>query len=131
MDLNTLASAGLSTTAVVILYGLYRLITALVGHRFVSHCCERQMRMGINVEDFTPPSAHPSRTQTHLHRHLHSSQFGFQRSPSVSYSEPLLLHPQESLEDTDTPQHEQIEVDSSSLVSTVSSSVQSSITQSR
>jgi len=129
MDLNTLASAGLSTTAVIILYGLYRFCVAIIGHRFVSQCCEREVRVGINVEDFTPPSAHPTRSQTHLHQHLHS--VGFQ-SPSrndlgVSHSEPLLLHHRESQVGIDTPQPDRDGEETISLASTGSSTALPSI----
>ena len=125
MDLSTLASAGLSTTAILILYGIYRLCLVVIGRRFVSHCCEREVRVGINVEDFTPPSAHQSRSQTHLHQHLHS--VGFQ-TPSrnglaESHSEPLLLRHQESRLSIDTLPSEQDEAETLSLESTASSSV--------
>jgi len=127
MDLNTLASAGLSTTAVIILYGLYRFCVAIIGHRFVSQCCEREVRVGINVEEFTPPSEHPTRSQTHLHQHLHSVGFPSRNDLGVSHSEPLLLHRRESQVSIDMPQHEQDGEETISLASTGSSTVQPSI----
>ena len=127
MDLNTLASAGLSTTAILVLYGIYRLCLVLVGRRFVSQCCEREVRVGINVEEFTPPSAHPSRSQTHLHQHLHS--VGFQSpsrsGPAESHLEPLLLLHRESQVSIDTLPPDSNEAETLSLGSVASSSVQS------
>ena len=119
MDLNTLASAGLSTTAILVIYGIYRLCLVLVGRRFVSQCCENEVRVGINVEEFTPPSEHPTRSQTHLHQHLHA--VGFRSDHNESHSEPLLLHHQESQVGIDIPQPERDAEETISLVSTVSS----------
>ena len=121
MDLNTLASAGLSTTAILVLYGIYRLCLVLIGRRFVSQCCEREVRVGINVEEFTPPSAHPSRSQTHLHQHLHS--VGFRSDHAESYSAPLLLPHRESQVSIDTLPPDSNEAETLSLESTASSSV--------
>jgi len=119
MDLNTLASAGLSTTAILVLYGVYRLCLAIVGHRFVSQCCEREVRVGINVEEFTPPSAHPSRSQTHLHQHLHA--VGFRSDHDESYSAPLLLPRRESQVSIDMIPPDSNEEDKLSLGSVASS----------
>lgn len=119
MDLNTLASAGLSTTAILVLYGIYRLCLVLIGRRFVSQCCEREVKVGINVEEFTPPSAHPSRSQTHLHQHLHS--VGFHSDHGGSYSAPLLLPHRESQVSIDTLPPDSNEEEKLSLVSVESS----------
>jgi len=127
MDLNTLASAGLSTTAVIILYGIYRFCVVIIGRRFVSQCCEREVRVGINVEEFTPPSAHPSRSQTHLHQHLHSVGFPSHNDLGVLRSEPLLLRHQESQVGIDIPQREQDGEETISLASTASSTAPPSI----
>ena len=54
----SLQTAGLSSGSIVVLFILYRLWAASVGHRIVSDCCGRRLEVGVAVRDMpaTPES---------------------------------------------------------------------------
>ena len=51
MDVAALQTAGLSSGSIVVLFILYRLWKASVGHRIVSDCCGRRLELGLAVRD--------------------------------------------------------------------------------
>jgi hypothetical protein len=51
MDSNALAAAGVSSSAVAILFIIYKVVQKVIGHRIVSNCCGRRMEVGIDVRD--------------------------------------------------------------------------------
>lgn len=51
MDVASLQTAGLSSGTIVVLFILYRLWKASVGHRIVSDCCGRRLEVGLAVRD--------------------------------------------------------------------------------
>ena len=63
MDANLLASAGVSTTTMAILFIAYKVFMKLKGHRLVSDCCGRKGEVGFDVRDMppTPPEEIQSR----------------------------------------------------------------------
>jgi len=63
---SALASAGVSTTSIVVLGILYKLWQTIKGHRLVSDCCGRQYEVGIDVRDMPPTPPTPGGNQTHL-----------------------------------------------------------------
>jgi len=58
MDVNTIATAGLSSTGVAIVLILYKVFQAIKGKRLVSDCCGKQSEVGFDVKEFppTPPT---------------------------------------------------------------------------
>lgn len=53
-DTDLLKAAGLSTTGVVIVLAVYRVLKSIKGKRFVSSCCGKKFDVGIDVEQMTP-----------------------------------------------------------------------------
>jgi len=100
MDTSTiLATAGVSTTTIAILALLYSVWKYIEGHRFVSQCCKKKYKIGIAVEDFTPPLEHQSKTQNHLHIH---TQDAFSQNHHATLKAPLLTYQTEPIGDTNT-----------------------------
>ena len=62
MDASLLASAGVSTTTMAILFIAYRVLQSAKGRRFVSNCCGRKGEVGFDVRDMppTPPEGNHS-----------------------------------------------------------------------
>ena len=59
-----LASAGVSTGSIAILYIIYRVLNAIKGHRLVSDCCGKFYEVGVDVRDM-PPSPVKQDTKSH------------------------------------------------------------------
>lgn len=59
---SALATAGVSTSSIAILYLLYKAFNTLKGHRLVSDCCGKKGEIGFDVRDM-PPS--PEETKSH------------------------------------------------------------------
>lgn len=61
MDPNSQMFANGGITAVLIFVGgiVYRYGSTMIGHRFVSKCCDRQFDVGIDIRDMphTPPTS--------------------------------------------------------------------------
>jgi len=53
-----LASAGVSTGSIAILYVAYKVWKNVVGHRLVSDCCGKTYEVGVDVRNMppTPPT---------------------------------------------------------------------------
>ena len=60
-----LASAGVSTGSIAILFLLYRIWLSVKGHRLVSDCCGRFYEVGVDVRDM-PPTPVKQETESHL-----------------------------------------------------------------
>jgi hypothetical protein len=54
MDASLLASAGVSTTTMAVLFIAYKVFQAIRGHRLVSDCCGRRGEVGFDVRDMPP-----------------------------------------------------------------------------
>ena len=54
MDASLLASAGIGTTTMAILFIAYRVLQSAKGRRFVSNCCGRKGEVGFDVRDMPP-----------------------------------------------------------------------------
>ncbi len=65
MDLNFLASAGVGTSTLTVLFIAYKVFQALRGKRFVSRCCGARGDIGFDVRPM-PQSVSPD-TPTHQH----------------------------------------------------------------
>jgi len=63
MDASLLASAGVSTTTMAILFIAYKVFMKMKGHRLVSDCCGRKAEVGFDVRDMPPTP--PEETQSH------------------------------------------------------------------
>lgn len=55
MEPSLLASAGVSTTTMVVLFVGYKVFQLIRGHRFISDCCGRRGEVSFDVRD-VPPS---------------------------------------------------------------------------
>jgi len=51
MDASLLASAGVSSSSIVILYILYRVFIIIKGKKVVSNCCGKKLEVGVDVRD--------------------------------------------------------------------------------
>jgi hypothetical protein len=51
---EALATAGVSTSSIAILFILYKVFNAMKGHRLVSSCCGRKGEVGFDVRDMPP-----------------------------------------------------------------------------
>jgi hypothetical protein len=49
-----LASAGVGSSTIAIIYLAFRLFKHLEGHKLVSNCCKKKMEVGFAVEDMSP-----------------------------------------------------------------------------
>jgi len=78
-----LASAGVSTGSIAILYILYRVWVSVKGHRLVSVCCGKFYEVGVDVRDMPPT---PVKTETGSHPP--SSSLEARSSESLSVSVP-------------------------------------------
>ena len=63
MDASLLASAGVSTTTMAILFIAYKVFMKMKGHRLVSDCCGRKAEVGFDVRDMPPTP--PEETGSH------------------------------------------------------------------
>ena len=54
MDASLLASAGVSTTTMAVLFITYKVFMKFKGHRLVSDCCGRRGEVGFDVRDMPP-----------------------------------------------------------------------------
>lgn len=63
METSLLASAGVSTTTMAVLFLAYKAFMSMKGHRLVSDCCGKKGEVGFDVRDM-PPSP-PEETQSH------------------------------------------------------------------
>ena len=79
-----LASAGVSTGSIAILFLLYRIWLSIKGHRLVSDCCGRFYEVGVDVRDMPPT---PMKQETDSHPPLPSSPEALS-SESLSVSVP-------------------------------------------
>lgn len=61
MEANYLASAGVSSSTIAIIYIVYRLFKKFEGHKLVSNCCGKKTEVGFAVEDMSP--SHPAETK--------------------------------------------------------------------
>jgi hypothetical protein len=59
MDNNQLTTAGLTATFTAIVGITYKIFRAVNGKKIHSRCCDRDIEMGMQVEDMTPPTQHP------------------------------------------------------------------------
>jgi hypothetical protein len=63
MEANMLASAGVSTTTMAVLFIAYKVFMKMKGHRIVSDCCGRKGELGFDVRDMPPTP--PKETESH------------------------------------------------------------------
>lgn len=63
MDASLLASAGVSTTTMAVLFIAYKVFMKMKGHRLVSDCCGRKAEVGFDVRDMPPTP--PEETGSH------------------------------------------------------------------
>lgn len=84
MDSNALAAAGVSSSAIAVLFIVYKVLQKVVGHRVISNCCGRRMEVGVDIRDMpstpeeqTLENAAERRSSTFLetssHPHHHTS----------------------------------------------------------
>jgi len=85
MDASLLASAGVSSSSIVVLYILYRVFQTIKGRKLVSNCCGKKMEVGVDVRDMEvtpidPPEkqkdseAEPRRASVFRSRHESESE---------------------------------------------------------
>jgi hypothetical protein len=84
MEASLLASAGVSTTTMAVLFLAYKAFMSMKGHRLVSDCCGKKAEVGFDVKDM-PPSP-PAETQNH--RKLPPKTGERKESLSVEVQEP-------------------------------------------
>jgi len=66
MEYSTaLASAGVSTSTLLVLGVLYKVWKAVKGRRLISDCCGKKFEAGIDVRDMPPTPPDPARRQSH------------------------------------------------------------------
>lgn len=92
MDANLLASAGVSTTTMAILFIAYKVFMKMKGHRLVSDCCGRKAEVGFDVRDMPPTP--PEESQSH-HPPPHSAG---ERKESLSVRVPEPTEHQKEIE---------------------------------
>jgi len=63
MDLTSLQTAGVSTSAIALLFCVYKVFECAIGHRLISDCCGKRMSVGVDVRDM-PHSPDSSENQT-------------------------------------------------------------------
>jgi len=124
---SALASAGVSTTTIIVLGVLYKVWTNLKGHRLVSDCCGKMYEVGVDVRDMPPSPPAPGGNQTHLLSCPPKAE-SFQ-SPPVTVPEPSNNH-RESRRHIDfrirlPPQVEEAESAHESVVVAISDTKQS------
>jgi hypothetical protein len=54
MDASLLASAGVGSSTIAILFLLYKGFNRIQGHKLVSNCCGRKAEVGFAVADMSP-----------------------------------------------------------------------------
>jgi hypothetical protein len=54
MDASLLASAGVGSSTIAILFLIYKAFNRLQGHKLVSNCCGRKAEVGFAVADMSP-----------------------------------------------------------------------------
>jgi hypothetical protein len=57
MEANYLASAGIGSSTIAILFLAYKLFQKVEGHKLVSNCCGKKTEVGFAVEEMSP--SHP------------------------------------------------------------------------
>ena len=57
MERNYLASAGVGSSTIALLFLVYKLFNKFEGHKLVSNCCGKKAEMGFAVEEMSP--THP------------------------------------------------------------------------
>ena len=61
MDNNQLVTAGLTVGFTAVVGILYKIFRAINGKKLHSRCCDKDIEIGIQVENMTPPNVHPPR----------------------------------------------------------------------
>jgi hypothetical protein len=61
MEANYLASAGVGSSTIAIIFLAYKLFKKFEGHKIVSNCCGKKTEVGFAVEDMSP--SHPAETK--------------------------------------------------------------------
>ena len=61
MEANYLASAGVGSSTIAVLFLAYKVFKKLEGHKLVSNCCGKKTEVGFAVEDMSP--SHPEETK--------------------------------------------------------------------
>ena len=61
MEANYLASAGVGSSTIAVLFFAYKLFKKLNGHKLVSNCCGKKTEVGFAVEEMSP--SHPEETK--------------------------------------------------------------------
>jgi len=61
MEANYLASAGVGSSTIAVLFLAYKLFKKLEGHKLVSNCCGKKTEVGFAVEEMSP--SHPEETK--------------------------------------------------------------------
>jgi hypothetical protein len=54
MDATILASTGLGTSSIAIIFVLYQVLKRCNGHRLISDCCGKKSEVGFVIDDLTP-----------------------------------------------------------------------------
>jgi hypothetical protein len=54
MEANYLASAGVGSSTIAVLFVAYKLFKKLEGHKLVSNCCGKKTEVGFAVEEMSP-----------------------------------------------------------------------------
>ena len=80
-----LASAGVSTGSIAVLYILYRVWNSIRGHRLVSDCCGKFYEVGVDVRDMPPT---PERTEKNSHQLPSPPEVSSYQSPPLFVSIP-------------------------------------------
>jgi len=61
MEANYLASAGVGSSTIAVLFLAYKMFKKLEGHKLVSNCCGKKTEVGFAVEEMSP--SHPEETK--------------------------------------------------------------------
>ena len=59
MDATILASTGLGTSSIAIIFVLYQVLKRCNGHRLISDCCGKKTEVGFVVDELTPDNKPP------------------------------------------------------------------------
>jgi len=93
MDLQTLASAGISSGVIVVLAVLYKIFCWMNGHKIVSDCCGKKTEVGFIVADMTPPKHHVKpHPETKSHLEQKPCEDDSQNTPSAATPKPSITH---------------------------------------
>lgn len=61
MEANYLASAGVGSSTIALIFLAYKLFHKFEGHKLVSNCCGKKTEVGFAVEEMSP--THPEETK--------------------------------------------------------------------